>query len=350
MSNGQANDMPNVEIVDEVANHAAQAATTAAGRMLDDVVGSAHTNSRVENDANTDEANTMDMSPGEGVGQAVSEGAGRAVSEGAKSLNELQNSAGEGSSVLESIGEKLDSIHEAEGLNKLEDHLGSINRAEEIGKFAGQLMSEKFSKEVTDKDRERAKEKLSEQLGEFVDEDTRNKVLGLENALIDGDLEAFAKGLQEMKPEERAKFIDGINKQFDKAEVKGGIDLAMDAEGNVLVYEEDGYTALSINPETGESSVKPIEVQPDGSVVLKPGEVINRDAADVMSGIADEATRSLTRKVVRDFPIIRPYPSKPDIWNKPYPGPKGDAGSGSILRGSAQGNIQQRLKDLEGNQ
>ena len=202
------------------------------------------------------------------------------------------------------------------------------------------FLSEKYQREVTDKDRERAKEKLSDQLSDFVDPEVKKQVTALESALIDGDLKAFAEGLKGMKPEQLKKFVEGLNKQFDKAEVSGGIDLQLDSSGNVLLYEENGYSALSIDPKTGEATVKPIDVRPDGSVVLQPGEVINRDADDVMSGIADEATRSLTRKQFRHFPPIKP---RPPIWKEPMYKDGGGAGR-SILEGLRENEAQQLYK------
>ena len=84
-----------------------------------------------------------------------------------------------------------------------------------------------------------------------------------------------------------------LTKRFGQHTVLGGIDLSMDSQGNVLIYEEHGNTAVSINPTTGAATLRAVERQPDGSMLLKPGEIINRQAADVMRALGEEATRSL---------------------------------------------------------
>jgi len=149
---------------------------------------------------------------------------------------------------------------------------------------------------VTDADRKEAKDQLGDnELMGLLPKGDQQTLKSLHSALIDGDLDSLKdtlKGLAD-NPERLKKFVDIVNKTFEKNEGYGGIDLGMDGKGNVLVYEEGGNTAVSINPADGSTTLRAVETQRDGSVLLKPGEIINRTTGEVMSSISDEATRSI---------------------------------------------------------
>ena len=144
--------------------------------------------------------------------------------------------------------------------------------------------------EVTDKDRQLAKEKLSRGLSDLIPEADRKLIKQLQHAVIDGDVEAMKKGLNQLAddPARMERFIKALNSQLN------GIELSKDGKGNVLLYAKHGNTALSINPGSGETSVRAVERQADGSVLLKPGEIINRTASGIMQSLGDNVTRNLT--------------------------------------------------------
>lgn len=144
--------------------------------------------------------------------------------------------------------------------------------------------------DVSDKDRRMAKEQLSRGLSELIPEADRKLLTQLQGAVIDGDVAALKAGLKQLAddPVKMEKFMNTLNSQLD------GIELSKDGQGNVLMYEKTGNTALSITPSTGETSVRAVERQKDGSVLLKPGEIINRNVLGVAKSIGDEVTRNLT--------------------------------------------------------
>ncbi|MBX3134609.1 hypothetical protein KF707_00140 [Candidatus Obscuribacterales bacterium] len=172
--------------------------------------------------------------------------------------------------------------------------------------------------DVTPEDRAEAKEKLGKELSDLIPEADKKTITDLQNALIDGDTKKFGEALKALSgdPAKLEKFVKALNDNLNKNEMFGGVEVSMDGKGNVLVYGEKGNTAVSFDPKTGESSLRAVERQDDGSVLLKPGEVINRKPDEVMKNLGDEATRSLQE------PIFKPHPWKPGFPNKPMPMPE----------------------------
>jgi hypothetical protein len=173
---------------------------------------------------------------------------------------------------------------------------------------------------VTDKDRENAKKALAKEIGDDVPEADRKKVQDLQGALVDGDLGKVQEALKAMSddPAKLAKYVDMVNKQFnDNERGRGGLEMVTDSKGNVLVYAERAQVAVQIDPKTGETTVRGIDQQPDGSVVLKEGEVINRNATDLMKRIGYEATLSVSQGLDRlpFHPVPRWRDMKPTMPN-----------------------------------
>jgi len=177
----------------------------------------------------------------------------------------------------------------------------------------------RFEEKVTDEQRKQAKESLEKDLSDLIPEKDRQAMKDLHSAIIDGDLGKLQSTLKELSanPEHLKKIVDALGKQFGKTM---GVDVRTDSAGNVLLYEQGGNTALSINPKTGEASVRPVETQMDGSVVLKPGEIINKSSDEVLKDIGNEITRSLTHKrFYGDIkPLLemgqKPLGSKPNVF------------------------------------
>ncbi len=151
-----------------------------------------------------------------------------------------------------------------------------------------------LDKNVTDKNRNEAKEALGNGLSELIPEADKALLKTMQGALIDGNLDKLKGSLGSLSgdPERMEKFLKEINGQLKRE--GAGVELTSDGKGNVLVYEKHGNTAVSINAKTGETTLRAIERQNDGSVLLKPGEIINRKPGEVMKNIGDEATRNIT--------------------------------------------------------
>lgn len=172
--------------------------------------------------------------------------------------------------------------------------------------------------DVTPEDRAEAKDKLGKELSDLIPEADKKTITDLQNALIDGDTKKFGEALKALSgdPAKLEKFVKALNDNLNKNEMFGGVEVSMDGKGNVLVYGEKGNTAVSFDPKTGESSLRAVERQDDGSVLLKPGEVINRKPDEVMKDLGDEATRSLQEL------NFKPHPWKPGFPSKPMPMPE----------------------------
>lgn len=151
-----------------------------------------------------------------------------------------------------------------------------------------------LDKTVTDKNRNEAKEALGKGLSELIPEADKALLKTMQGALIDGNLDKLKGSLGSLSsdPERMEKFLKELNGQLKRE--GAGVELTSDGKGNVLVYENFGNTAVSINAKTGETTLRAIERQNDGSVLLKPGEIINRKPGEVMKNIGDEATRNIT--------------------------------------------------------
>ncbi len=157
---------------------------------------------------------------------------------------------------------------------------------------------------ITDADRAKAKERLlSNELMALLPTETQANLKQMQSALIDGNLDAMKEVLKKLSadPAKVRQFVDIVNRTLTRHEGFGGIDLSMDGQGNVLIYEENGNTAVSINPANGATTLRAVERLPDGSVLLKPGEIINRQAPDVMRNIGDAATRSIVGPQINSF-------------------------------------------------
>ncbi|MBX9691694.1 MAG: hypothetical protein K2Z81_04870 [Cyanobacteria bacterium] len=172
---------------------------------------------------------------------------------------------------------------------------------------------------ITPADRTRAKEQLASELSELIPEADRQLMRTLQSAIIDGNMDQLRATLRTLAadPAKLTRFIDALNKQFAKHEIFNGIELGRDSQGNVLLYKEKGNTALSINPTSGDATVRAIEVQADGSVLLRPGEIINRQPADVLQAVADEATRAVVGPRFHDLPRPVDWYPRPDRWSYP---------------------------------
>lgn len=147
---------------------------------------------------------------------------------------------------------------------------------------------------VTDKNRNEAKEALAKNLSGLIPEADRALLKTMQGALIDGNLDKLKASLGSLSgnPDRMDAFIKEINANLKRE--GSTVELTNDGKGNVLVYDQWGNTAVSINAKTGETTLRAIERQNDGSILLKPGEIINRKPAEVMKNLGDEATRSIT--------------------------------------------------------
>lgn len=200
--------------------------------------------------------------------------------------------AGAGAAAGRAAEEQMN-FQPAEGKNALS--VGKI--LNDAGKHLESRHGSFKSPDVTDKDRQEAKAVMAKDLSEAIPEADRKAIIDLQGAVIDGNLARMQESLKSLSgdPEKLAKMVKELNKQFSNHDNPfDGVNLTMDGKGNVLLYEKNSNTAVSINPASGETTLRAVEQQIDGSVLLKDGEIINRNAADVMKSAGDSATRGIT--------------------------------------------------------
>lgn len=228
---------------------------------------------------------------GAAVANAIKTGDGDSTPEqsGNVARGALKGASEAGDGVSQSIGDLLrNKIHDrSDSTSGIADAVDNI--------FQHKKMIDWDHKyKVSDKDRAEAKETLAKELSDLIPDADRTLLKEMQGAIIDGNLDQLKKSLGELagNPEKMQKFLKHLNGQFEK-HGWGNVELSSDSQGNVLLYERNGNTAVSINAKTGETTLRAVERQADGSVLLKPGEIINRTPADVMRNIGDEATRGV---------------------------------------------------------
>ncbi len=245
------------------------------------------------------------------VGRVVAQAVGEAaVSGGAATVGEAVGRAALEAATVGGVGAALGRVIRGDGAcgdgnaqgraiaSAIQGTIEDVLNGKQTGRFE-HLQNEKaldFQFNVTDGDRTRAKEVLSGELSELIPEADRNLMRDFQSSIIDGNLERLTATLRRLnaEPAKLDLFIRALNRQLDGHERFNGIDISRDSAGNVLVYDQNrGSTALQINPTSGEATVRAIEIQRDGSVLVRPGEIINRRPADVLRTIGDEATRAV---------------------------------------------------------
>ncbi|MDZ4836924.1 MAG: hypothetical protein SGJ27_24340 [Candidatus Melainabacteria bacterium] len=213
-------------------------------------------------------AKRADQSPGESIGNAIKDAIKNGIESGSNDRSPSDKNGNGRMSEKMREGSTLEFNH---GLEK------------------------NFHRPVTDKDRASAKDSLAKGISDLVPEADKALLKQMQGAVIDGNVDQLKESLGKLAgdPAKMDKFLKELNGQLKRE--GAGVELTNDGKGNVLVYEKYGNTAVSINAKSGETTLRAIERQNDGSMLLKPGEIINRTPAEMMKNIGDEATRDMTR-------------------------------------------------------
>lgn len=202
---------------------------------------------------------------------------------------------------------------------------------------SGDTIAKYFKSGVTAEDRTEAKKKLDGHVSELIPEADRKTLSEIHNAIANGDVDALSKAIQTFnnQPEKLKAFMKEVEKNL-KAEGADG-HVAVSKEGKVLLYSSYGSTAVELGTD-GSVGVRPVSTRMDGSAVLEPGEVLNKEPKDCMKDVCDSIVGGMTRphfgNIIKEWPddhhpIPRlepmPWPKKPSIidqdppeWPKPY--------------------------------
>jgi hypothetical protein len=152
-----------------------------------------------------------------------------------------------------------------------------------------------FPKDVTSTDRSDATKKLDGEITPMLPQDEQDALKNIHQHLIDGDPQKLAQDLQDFKKNHPDSYQVLMLELERELKLTGaGIGVALDSQGNTLLYKNDGKSAISINPDTGAVSERPISVAADGTVTLQPGEILNGDTGTLAKDIGDGAARNLT--------------------------------------------------------
>lgn len=174
---------------------------------------------------------------------------------------------------------------------------------------------------VTEEDRTEAKDKLKGEISPLIPEADRARLQKMQEALIDGDPKKMAEALKDMPPDKVKDYLKELNKQLK--ENGSDVKFTMNKDGKVLVYSQNGTSAVEIDPKTGNVSEREIrhtdELPPR---VVLGGEILDGDPTKALKKIGDNATRDIQNpwdivlKRPWDEPItIKPY--EPIDWDRP---------------------------------
>jgi len=273
-------------------------------------------------DAATQARGNLSTQAGE-AGRNATQSGGDSLGRGQKDQDLVQDAQG---NILIS---PLNEMGHAGSDTRTRDGSGPVNRidgndeqisdgqADGSGKIAESIIEIMKKAEPSEKEREAAKKELAEGISKLIPPEDRKTLVGMQEALIDGNLESFQKLVGSLKdnPEKLAAMIKELNSGLDRAEWSGGVNVQQDSKGNVLLYKQNGNTAIEINPSTGATVLRPVEPRFDGTAVIQPGEVIGADAGKVMRDIGNEATESLMPHKIGKIPFDKPLPLDP--FDKP---------------------------------
>lgn len=227
--------------------------------------------------------------------------------------------AGGAAAVGEGMRNKLeDGVDESEEslLNRFADGVDDVIK----GGFI--LPRRRDSFEASDKDKDSANEMVEKEISKLIPKQDRQILEQMTSAIVNGDLGSLQKAIKALGPERAGKFVKEIERTLqDAGEENLDVHITTNKDGNVIVYSKGNNTAVEVSPE-GKASVRPVSFDKSGNVVLEPGEVLNKDAAEVMQAIGNEAVFDLIHGGKDDFSWLRKIPDDPGIggpfWGGPF--------------------------------
>jgi|GEM_PF-4076709 len=157
----------------------------------------------------------------------------------------------------------------------------------------------KVSLEPTDKDRADAEKKLEKGISKLIPEADRATMTALTTAITSGDSKAFGEALKKAggDPAKLRGIVEEVNKLLEAKGCTTKIDVTGD--GKVLISDGSSDKALAFNPATGQSEVKRVEHGLDGSVTVKPGEVLHVDKDAIFTAISNDTVAGINGGVIK---------------------------------------------------
>lgn len=144
-------------------------------------------------------------------------------------------------------------------------------------------------------------------------EQEKKAVHDIQNAVLGGTFDAFATAIQALgnNPEKLSQALEEAQRNIQLA--GGNVGLAL-SDGKAYLFGDNSKFAVQVDPETGNSAVKPI-TREDGVVTVGSGEVISKTPQAEFKAISDDAVREVAPlPIIRDTSpknSINMYPSTP---------------------------------------
>lgn len=161
----------------------------------------------------------------------------------------------------------------------------------------------------SDKDRADAEKTLEGRMSKLIPEADRDAMKAMTTAITNGDSKAFAEAVKKAggDPEKLKALVSEVDKMLEEKGSPTRLDVT--ADGKVLVSDSGSGTALAFDPKTGNVEAKAVEQNMDGSVLVKPGELLHVDADKAFKQMGDHAVNAVDGKL--DFTVSKPDPFKP---------------------------------------
>lgn len=139
-----------------------------------------------------------------------------------------------------------------------------------------------------------AKDKVDGKIDGLISTADKATLKNMQDAALSGDPKAFGDAINGLKddPARLKDFVKEMNKNFKDSDA--GLNATVDEKGNVVLYGDHGKNAVEIGAD-GTSRVRALEREPDGTVIMKDGEVLNKDPNKVMKHISDNAVSNIER-------------------------------------------------------
>ena len=158
--------------------------------------------------------------------------------------------------------------------------------------------------EPTKEETSDAQGKLNKQIDDLLPDDRKQNLKALQDAAVGGDPKAMADAIANIDPKDRAAYIKELNKNLDAT--NAGMHAQIDKAGNVVIYGDNSDKAVEIAP-SGQATVRKVERELDGTVILKEGEVLGTDPSKVMKDLSTNAVNN----------INSPF-GRIEVWKNPH--------------------------------
>jgi FlaG/FlaF family flagellin (archaellin) len=146
-------------------------------------------------------------------------------------------------------------------------------------------------------------------MSKLIPEADRESMKAMTTAITNGDSKAFAEAVKKAggDPAKLKALVGEVDKMLEEKGSSTRLDVT--ADGKVLVSDSGSGTALAFDPKTGNVEAKAVEQNMDGSVLVKPGELLHVDTDKAFKDMGDHAVNAVNGKM--DFGVSKHEPFDP---------------------------------------